>query len=82
MTKIQSILVLIRARFARRRKLARIVSSFDKTVRDLRTLRRQHNAAISKNYNRIAKIRATNAQLDHEASRADSIADNIERLLG
>jgi prefoldin subunit 5 len=81
MKLLQNILTVIAKAIKPRRKLHRIVSSFDKTVNDLRKLRRAHNVAIDRHYDKITSIRAEINVLDAEATRAENIATNIERLL-
>lgn len=76
------IVAAIRVRLTPKRKLARVVGTFTKTVRELRAIEVANTGVIAKNSDRIAKIRQKNRELDSEGREAAAIARNIEALIG
>jgi len=65
-----------------KKSLAKIVSSFEGTLKELETLATVNDGQISKNTQQINKLSEEIQTLSTETQQADTIAANLKKLLG
>lgn len=68
--------------FNKSKSLDSILSSFTKTVEDLKSLVSKNDAAVASNKERIASLQSENVALAAESVQAGEVIASINKLIG